>query len=113
MHHRQVDRNGDPRHAGEDCCRLQSGHQPNFFSRSWIVVPPHTVPGWSPVALQIAAVIRLAEPMIALACVELGSFKASATACQLMPPTVSGEYIAPQIAYRLATSMNGIVPPGS
>src|SRR5436190_1511202 len=70
MHHRQVDRNGDPRHAGEDCCRLQSGHQPNFFSRSWIVVPPQTVPGWSPVALQIAAVIRLAEPMIALAWVE-------------------------------------------
>src|SRR2546425_237593 len=99
--------------AGEDRCHLQPGHQPNFFSRSWIVVPPHTVPGWSPVALQIAAVIRLADPMIALACVELGSFKASATACQLMPPTVSGEYIAPEIAYRFAMSMNGIVPPGS
>src|SRR5205807_7264201 len=84
-----------------------------FFSMSWIVPDEHTAPGWSPVALQIAAVIRLAEPMIALACVELGSFKASATACQLMPPTVSGEYIAPEIAYRFAMSMNGIVPPGS
>src|SRR5438270_6196114 len=51
--------------------------------------------------------------MMALACVELGSFNASATARKLIPPSVSGVYIAPEIAYRFATSMNGIVPPGS
>src|SRR5256885_10580271 len=112
MQDRQVNGDGDSRQAGEDRHDLQSGHQPNFFSRSWIVVLPHTVPGWSPVALQIAAVIRLAEPMIPLACVELGAFNASATACQLMPPTVSGESIAPEIANRVAMSMDRVLPPG-
>src|SRR2546428_13585262 len=101
MQARQVDGDCDSRHAGEDRHDLQSGHQPNFFSRSWIVVLPQTVPGWSPVALQIAAVIRFADPMIALACVGLGSFKASAPACQRMPPPVSGEDIRARTACRL------------
>src|ERR1043165_135222 len=81
---------------------------PSFFSRSWII-GVQTDAGLSDVILQMAAVIRLAEPMIALAWTELGSSTSSSTACQLWPDSASGEYIAPTDVYLLPKSMNGMV----
>ena len=65
------------------------------------------------VALQMAAVNRFAEPTIAFACAEFGSFSSPEIACQLAPPSRSGEYVAPVSTYRLPKSTNGMLPPGS
>src|SRR6266704_3071595 len=69
--------------------------------------------GLSEVVLQIAALIRLAEPTIAFACGEFWSWSSDAIACELAPPSMSGRQVAPDIAYWLPKSTNGMLPPGS
>src|SRR5450759_1519540 len=77
---------------------------------AWIEEEEQTVAGWSAVRRQIAAVMRLADPRIAFAGAELDGASESATACQLIPLSTSGRYMAPSNAYRLPKSTNGIEP---
>src|SRR5258708_10614000 len=76
----------------------------------WIVDDEQTIAGWSPVSLQTAAVIRFADPRIGFACGESGLSSESATAFQLIPPSTSGRYVAPENAQRLPKATKGIEP---